>query len=194
LPKKTFEVAAAANIELIVQIKDNQPTLLHRAHEIAAATVPLNAVASRTRGRNRDERRTVSVFDIGDKLASTDWQPYVKSIIRVDRDCYTRNSKTGLLKQTTETAFYAGNATFTAIRAAEAVRGHWKIETTSHYSRDVTFAEDRSRIRTKPGVFARVRSFAFNILKANRRDTLPQDRYRAALSGIDQILKLLDTT
>jgi len=27
--------------------------------------------------------------------------------------------------------------------------------------------EDRSRIRTNPGVFARLHSFAFNILKAN---------------------------
>jgi len=32
--------------------------------------------------------------------------------------------------------------------------------------------EDRPRIRTSPGVFARLCSFAFNILKANRTDTL----------------------
>jgi hypothetical protein len=48
--------------------------------------------------------------------------------------------------------------------------------------------EDRSRIRTNPGVFARLRSFAFNILKANRTNTLSQDRYRAALAGIDNLL------
>jgi predicted transposase YbfD/YdcC len=27
----------------------------------------------------------------------------------------------------------------TAVNAADAIRDHWKIETTSHYSRDVTF-------------------------------------------------------
>jgi hypothetical protein len=48
--------------------------------------------------------------------------------------------------------------------------------------------EDRSRIRTNPSVFARLRSFAFNILKANRTGTLSQDRYRAALAGIDCVL------
>ena len=79
----------------------------------------------------------------------------------------------------------------TANRAAEAIRAHWRIETTSHYSRDVTFAEDRSRIRTKPGVFTRLRSFGFNILKVHRTNTLPQDRYRAALAGIDNLLALL---
>ncbi len=53
-------------------------------------------------------------------------------------------------------------------------------------------AEDRSRIRTNPGVFARLRSFAFNILKANRTGTLSQDRYRAALAGVDSLLELID--
>ena len=53
------------------------------------------------------------------------------------------------------------------------------------------WAKDRSRIRTNPGVFARLRSFAFNILKANRTGTLSQDRYRAALAGIDNLLTLI---
>jgi hypothetical protein len=104
---------------------------------------------------------------------------------------FTRNSKTGLLHHTTETAFYVSNTQVAAARAAEAIRAHWGIETTSHYSRDVTFAEDRSRIRTNPGVFARLRSFGFNILKANRTDTLSQDRYRAALAGIEKLGNLV---
>lgn len=51
--------------------------------------------------------------------------------------------------------------------------------------------EDRSRIRSNPGVFARLRSFAFNILKANRRGSLSQDRFRAAIAGLAPLLKLL---
>ena len=62
---------------------------------------------------------------------------------------------------------------------------------TSHYSRDVTMGEDRSRIRINPGVFARLRSFAFNILKSNRRSSLSQDRFRAAIGGLDRLLNLL---
>jgi hypothetical protein len=47
-----------------------------------------------------------------------------------------------------------------------------------------------SRIRTSPGIVARLRSFAFNILSANQTDTLSQDRYRAALAGFDKLFKL----
>jgi len=130
------------------------------------------------------------VFDPADILADTDWHPYVATVIRVERDVYTRNAKTGLLRHSAETGFYVSNTPVTATRAAEAIRAHWTIENTSHYSRDVTLGEDRSRIRTNPGVFARLRSFAFNILKANRTDTLSQDRYRAALAGIKNLLLL----
>jgi predicted transposase YbfD/YdcC len=95
-----------------------------------------------------------------------------------------------LLRHAAATAFYVSNTPLTAGRAAQAIRAHWGIENTSHYSRDVTLGEDRSRIRTNPGVFARLRSFAFNILKANRIGTLSQDRYRAALAGLDHLLSL----
>jgi Transposase DDE domain len=189
--KKTLEVAAEANIALIVQVKDNQPTLHQKIQEISAATAPLGSARSHDKGRNRDETRTVSVFDPAGKLADNDWHPNVAAIIRGERNVFTRNAGTGLLRHSTETAFYVSNTPVTAIRAAEAIRAHWRIETTSHYSRDITFGEDRSRIRSNPGVFARLRSFAFNILKANQTDTLSQDRYRAALAGIESLLAVL---
>ncbi len=105
---------------------------------------------------------------------------------------FTRNSKTGPLPHTSEIAFYISNKPLDAPSAAAAIRAHWGIETMSHYTRDVTFAEDRSRIRSNPGVFARIRSFAFNILKANRTDTTSQDRYRAARAGIENLANLVD--
>jgi len=89
------------------------------------------------------------------------------------------------------TAYYICNTKITAQRGAEANRGHWTIENTSHHTRDVSMGEDQSRIRSNPGVFARIRSFAYNTLKANKRCTLNQDRYRAALGGLDPLLKML---
>ena len=175
----------------MVSVKDNQPTLHQTIQDISATTAPHGSAHSHDKSRNRDERRTVTVFEPGDMLADTDWHPHVATIIRVEREVYTRNAKTGLLRHSAETAFYVSNTPVTATRAAKAVRAHWQIENTSHYSRDVTLGEDRSRIRTNPGVFARLRSFAFNILKANRTGTLNQDRYRAALAGIDNLLSLV---
>ncbi len=50
------------------------------------------------------------------------------TIIRVERDVYTRNAKTGLLRHSSETAFYIANTPVTATCAAEAIRAHWGIE------------------------------------------------------------------
>ena len=42
LPKKTFEAAAAAKAHLIVQIKDNQPTLCEKVEAACAVAEPLS--------------------------------------------------------------------------------------------------------------------------------------------------------
>jgi len=64
-------------------------------------------------------------------------------------------------------------------------RNHLTLQPRCHHG------EDRSRSRSNPSVFTRLRSFAFNILKANRTGTLSQDRYRAALAGIDSLFELI---
>ena len=141
--------------------------------------------------RNRQEERSVTVFDAAAPFTGTEWSSRVGAVIRVERDVLTRSAKTGLWHRSSETAFYLATTAIPAARAASAIRDHWTIENTSHYSRDVTMGEDRSRIRCNPGLFARLRSFAFNILKANRRSSLPQDRFRAAIGGVDYLLNLL---
>ncbi len=191
MPKKHFEVAAQTNASLIVQVKDNQPSLHQQIQAIAQTAAPLGYDKNHNKGRNRDETRMATVFDASDELTDPEWRPHIKTIIQLQRRVLTRSAATGLWNRSSETAFYVSNTTLGAAPAAQAIRAHWAIENTSHYSRDVTFGEDRSRIRSNPGVFARLRSFAFNILKANKTSTINQDRYRAALGGIDNLLQLI---
>jgi hypothetical protein len=53
--------------------------------------------------------------------------------------------------------------------------------------RDVSLGEDRSRIRHHPGVFARVRSFALNILRSSGVTNIAEALYDNALN-FDRIL------
>ena len=57
----------------------------------------------------------------------------------------------------------------------------------AHYVRDQGLGEDDSRIRRKPGMVARLRSFALNILRANGIGNVSQALYRNALS-LDHLL------
>jgi hypothetical protein len=191
LSKKTFEAAASANAHLIVQLKDNQPTLRQTVEASCATAMPLSGIQSiGEKIRNRHETRTIAVFDATAAVVGTQWEPYVAAIIQVERLIHAFQPTTGFWRTSMETSFYLSNRAIGANHAADAIRMHWGIENKSHYTRDVTLREDASRIRKNPGIFARMRSFAYNILRLNQSDTIAQDRYAAALGGLKSLLSM----
>lgn len=131
--------------------------------------------------RNRHERRTVEVFDAAPALVKTTWNGLIVRIIKVTRSTLIRRAKHGMWDRREETSFYVCSAPVSAKKAASAIRGHWGIENQNHYVRDVSMLEDASRIRLNPGVFARARSFALNILRANGEKNIADALWRNAL-------------
>jgi hypothetical protein len=87
--------------------------------------------------------------------------PYVAQVCRIERQVTDLKSGT----QRYETVFAVTSLPpeqASPQRLLELNRGHWSIENRSHYVRDVTFDEDRSRIRVGhgPAVMASLRNFA----------------------------------
>ncbi len=140
--------------------------------------------------RNRHETRAIAVFDAAPAVSGTEWAPHVAAIIKIERAVNTRQAATGLWKPSSEVSFYLSSRPVAANVAADAIRKHWGIENKSHYTRDVTFREDASRIRTNPGIVARLRSIAYNILRYNQYDTIPQDRFARALGGLKSVFSM----
>ncbi len=125
----------------------------------------------------------MEVFAAGDALAQTEWAPFIKTIVRVTRHTWLRCAATGLWDQRGETAYYASSATgLSASTWADAVRGSWSIENRNHYVRDVSCNEDQSRIRHNPGVMARARSSALNIMRHNGVTNIAEAMWNGALS------------
>ncbi|MDO9714630.1 hypothetical protein Q7A36_40545, partial [Paracraurococcus sp. LOR1-02] len=84
-------------------------------------------------------------------FADTEWASLIDAVIRVERDVLTRNAKTGLWHRSSETAFYLATTVISAVRAASAIRDHWKVENTSHYTRDVTMGGCVAKFATSHG-------------------------------------------
>jgi hypothetical protein len=61
----------------------------------------------------------------------------------------------------------AGTDEQAAIKLLALVRGHWRIENSVHWVRDVTFDEDRSQVRkgNGPRVMATLRNLAISVLR-----------------------------
>jgi predicted transposase YbfD/YdcC len=70
-------------------------------------------------------------------------------------------------KEAVETRYYVSSLPVGVKRFARAVRGHWGIENTCHWSLDMTFREDESRIRDRHLCenFAWLNRFALSLLK-----------------------------
>jgi predicted transposase YbfD/YdcC len=163
-------------------VKSNQPTLLASLEKIAMTKPPADRYQTTDLKRHgRQEHRHVETFDLEGKL-DTEWQDLIVCAARIERLTWHKDTKSGLWFSTEETSFYVCQTALDAKAFGEAVRGHWGIEKRNHHVRDVTFGEDASRIRTKPTGFARFRSFALNILRANRVTNIAQELYTNALN------------
>ena len=161
--------------------------MVQSAEATCACQQPTSSETSITKARNRRETRTVDVFSATRAVADTEWKHLIKGVVRVTRDVLHRSARTGFWSTTSEVAYYLSGFDASASQAGSAIRNHWRIENSLHYTRDVTFQEDQSRIRCNPGIFARIRSFAYNILRRNQTTTFNQQRYAAALAGLNAL-------
>ena len=134
----------------------------------------------------RQEHRSVETFAVDDRVGP-DWTGLILSLGRVTRLTWHKDTKSGLWHKTDEVSFYACQTPLTARQFANAVRSHWAIENRNHYVRDVTFFEDSSRIRTKPGHFARLRNVALNIMRSNGVTNIARELYVNALNPMNAL-------
>ncbi len=157
--------------------------------KLCATGCPFDSFESVDRRRHgRQEHRRVEVFDTAGQL-NAPWQTLVSCVARVSRLTYIKDTRTGLWATREEVGYYPCQARHGAKVLGCAIRAHWSIENRAHYVRDVTLGEDASRIRTRPGVMARIRSVALNILRANGVQNISQALYANAVS-FDQLLAL----
>jgi predicted transposase YbfD/YdcC len=150
--KDTLAAIRAKGADYLVPVKDNQPKLYGLVLEAFLAYGEDNYQAREVkqhrtveRNRGRDEERIVYAAPPPPELKGhAEWLD-VRSIVMVYR-ATTRNGKL-----TEETSYYLSSLPPKVKKIARYIRGHWGIENTLHWTLDVIFAEDRSRIRTGHG-------------------------------------------
>jgi len=99
-------------------------------------------------------------------------------------------------KTTTEVRFYLSSLASNAEKIAQAIRSHWGIENSLHWTLDVTFSEDKSRIRKdhSPENFALLRRLAVNLLKQEKefKGSLKMKRYLAGMDN-NYLVQILES-
>lgn len=97
--------------------------------------------------------------------------------------------------QTVERRYYLSSLPLDAEKFGHAVRSHWGVENSPHWTLDVTFGEDQSRARTKHAAenLATLRRVAVNLVKKDKDSKWSiRNRRRLAALDPDYLSRLLD--
>jgi predicted transposase YbfD/YdcC len=129
------------------------------------------------KGHDREERREYVVVRDLSKIRDRELWPDLHSLAMV---CSERTIDG---KTSTETRYYISSCSDSVRQIAEAIRGHWGIEHSLHWSLDVTFGEDAHCLRKDhgPEIMATLRRTAPSLVKQERieKGSLPRKRLRA---------------
>jgi predicted transposase YbfD/YdcC len=166
--------------DYVLALKGNQETL-HQAvidyideqSENDFANVKTRRHQTQETGHGRQETRSYVQMPVPQSLPGLDLWDGLKSIGMVVSEC-VRNGK-----ETVEIRYYISSLGVSVKRFAHAVRSHWGIENSCHWSLDVTYREDESRIRNKHmrENFAWLNRLTLSLLKQHPgRDSLAMKR------------------
>jgi predicted transposase YbfD/YdcC len=114
-------------------------------------------------------------------LEREDQWPGLRSIAAIEAQRKIRG------KTTSETRYFISSLTGSAEKIARAAREHWAIENSLHYVLDVTFNEDKSRIRkdNAPENLVVLRRIALNMVKKEPTHKKSSVRSRIKTAGWD---------
>lgn len=176
--KETLKAIRAKDAHYLVAVKDNQPKLFDLLNNLfieygernyKATGLRCNRTVERNRGR--DETRICYAAPAPAALREHPEWFDVQSVIMIYRECVRGG------KESNDVSFYISSLPPKVKRIARYIRGHWGIENSLHWTLDVTFSEDRSRIRTGngPEIASIFRKLALMVLQ---RDTTSKGSLR----------------
>jgi predicted transposase YbfD/YdcC len=188
------QVIVEQEADYVLALKDNQPTLARAVEQffIAGPQAETHRTTSAyheqtEHGHGRVETRCAWISaDLPPEVSAAAW-PGLRSIAMVQA------TRAVAGETRVEPRFYLTSLPPDAEQFAQAVRKHWGIENQLHWSLDVTFREDQSRLRAGYGAenFAVLRHIALNLLRQEpSAKSLPRKRLACALNP-DYLLKVL---
>ena len=193
--KEIASQIVTAKGDYVLAVKDNQPTL-HQAlkdHfaevvESESATVQVKHKVTREEGHGRQEERHYYTTPVPPGLCEDlkEWKGCQSLGIAISY--VTRDGK-----KTDDIRYYISSLKSNVGQFSDSVRGHWGIENSMHWTLDVTFREDESRIRKDhgPDNFALLRRMALTLIKRDTsRGSVRRKRKRAAWSN-EALLNIL---
>lgn len=180
--------------DYVLALKGNQGNLyqevidhINEQSENDFANVTARRHVTEGKGHGRIETRTYIQMPVPKDLPGRELWKGLKSIGMVVSECL-RNGK-----ETVEVRYYISSLAVSVKKFAHAVRSHWGVENSCHWSLDITYREDESRIQDQHlrENFAWLRRLTLSLLKQHPgRDSVVMKRNSCGWSD-DFMLEVL---
>lgn len=169
--REIAEQIVEAGADYVLAVKENQGQLsddlrdlFHGAEEYGYEGVPHDYARTLNKGHGRIETRECWVItdpDCLDYLGTRKQWTELKAAVKITS---RRETAEGAAVQS---RYYISSLKAPAKKMLEAVRQHWSIENSLHWSLDVSFGEDQCRVRKDhaPQNLATLRQISHNLLK-----------------------------
>lgn len=172
--------------DYVLTVKGNQPNLFK-----ALAALPWNQVPGESvtqTGHGRRHTRTIKAIEAPAWIGF----PGVRQVLQL------RRTTTSKGKRSVEVVYLICSQTMLQAqpsRVAGWIRGHWGIENGLHWVRDVTFDEDRCRVRSGAGAenMATLRNLAISLHRLAGASNIAA-ALRTVTRDIKRVVKLLQTS
>jgi predicted transposase YbfD/YdcC len=183
--------------DYVLALKGNQETLhdavieyIDRQLENDFAGIDVRQHTTTETAHGRDETRCYTHLPVPSDLPNADQWRGLKSIGVTISAC-VRDGKEAIEKR-----YYLSSLPVGVKRFARAVRGHWGIENSCHWSLDMTFREDESRIRDRNlrENFAWLNRFLLSLLKQHPSKNSVVGKRRGCAWNDDFLLEVLTGT
>jgi len=179
--------------DYVLAVKDNQPTLNEEVrHLFKEIPEELESACHEeiTKDHGRIETRRCRQIEVnGEWLPEGQRWKGIKSVIEI---LGRREMSDGAT--TVETRYYISSLKVDAQKAFNAVKSHWAIENTLHWSLDMSYREDESRIRRQNGAefFSILRRISLNVIKKDSSKKAGINRKRKMASrNTDYLTQLM---
>ena len=158
-----------AKADYLLAVKDNQPTLHAeiKSYFQTAPSLEVEQIETVGKDHGRIEVRTHTVSHVVDWYTAQRSYPGAPRFPQLTTIAMVESRIERGDKIETEQRSYISSRPLSAAAFADGARGHWGIENNLHWTLDVTFNEDQSRLRVGHGAnnMAVVRHFALNLVR-----------------------------
>lgn len=186
MSKKTVATIILSGNDYVIGVKRNQGNLHKKIEQIIQENPSLDVDYTLEKNKGRIEERIAMIY----APCGIDKKEWIglKQIVHI-----TRLVKHNDGHKTREEAFFIDSSAKSAAQLNKGIRGHWLIENTLHWTKDVTFKEDASKINKgqAPQNISLIKNWIMAIFRKNGFKSMAQ-AIRIVANDLKLMVNLLE--